>query len=569
MSAHVDVPSSPAPPAQAARKFILRLCTKNPFYVISAALFLLGLWISFPVQDEQEETWALMIGLTGYTLLLALTAFLLVRFGNVWDDVRTVLLLVVLMFLATSVTFDQVLATHPLRGFACYLGGLLFAIAVSEGILRGTGLILRGWFRLPYYVILSLFFLYPVALSPLLEYPPREELLWSIFSFSALAGLAFLTLLPAIRRGPDYVRDNGSPWIWPYYPWSLFVFLGVAVVGRAFLLCWSMHRIRLHEVAGLVFGPYFLVPFGLAVAVLLLEMGLVSRSRTLLRIALVLPLALAALTLTGHRLDDSVYRRFLGMFENRLGLLPLYAAILGATAFYAFAALRRVPLALEYFTVALAALAFVDPASLNRVTIVSPQSWPLVAIAILQLSLAWHQRSSWRGLVGIGALAVIASTAIADEFGPTPLRTMINFHLAVLVILATGAIFRDELAYCLRVLGGILVFQGCLAALFNLEWYLGYFSPWMVWVYPLEMAALLTCYGLLLRHWPSLIIAALIVPCWLARFGWEGYVALKKLVPGLDYIAISLITLVLAITMSLVKSMARSRRWFGGPADSV
>mgnify|MGYP000126314188 CR=1 FL=1 len=33
----------------------------------------------------------------------------LVRFGNVWDDVRTVLLLVVLMFLATSVTFDDVL----------------------------------------------------------------------------------------------------------------------------------------------------------------------------------------------------------------------------------------------------------------------------------------------------------------------------------------------------------------------------------------------------------------------------------------------------------------------------
>ena len=32
---------------------------------------------------------------------------------RVWNDVRTVLLLVVLMFLATSVTFDELLVMHP------------------------------------------------------------------------------------------------------------------------------------------------------------------------------------------------------------------------------------------------------------------------------------------------------------------------------------------------------------------------------------------------------------------------------------------------------------------------
>jgi hypothetical protein len=68
-----------------------------------------------------------------YTLLLAVTACLLVRYVGVWDDVRTVMQLVVLMFLATSVTFDEVLARDPMRGVACYLGGLGFAAAVSEG----------------------------------------------------------------------------------------------------------------------------------------------------------------------------------------------------------------------------------------------------------------------------------------------------------------------------------------------------------------------------------------------------------------------------------------------------
>ena len=78
-----------------------------------------------------------MVGMAGYTLLLAVPACLLVRFGGVWEDVRTVLLLVVLMFLATSVTFDETLARNPELGVACYLGGLLFAVAVSEGMLAG------------------------------------------------------------------------------------------------------------------------------------------------------------------------------------------------------------------------------------------------------------------------------------------------------------------------------------------------------------------------------------------------------------------------------------------------
>ena len=77
-----------------------------------------------------------MAGLTGYTLLLAVTACLLVRWLGVWDDVRTVMLLTVLMFLATSVTFDEVLAVAPMRGIACFLAGLAFAVAVSEGMLR-------------------------------------------------------------------------------------------------------------------------------------------------------------------------------------------------------------------------------------------------------------------------------------------------------------------------------------------------------------------------------------------------------------------------------------------------
>src|SRR6516164_9631719 len=183
------------------RDWIRWVCTKNPFYVLSAGLFLAGLWMSFGDPAEDEDTWALMAGLAGYTLLLAVTACLLIRYGHVWDDVRTVLLLVVLMFLATSVTFDEVLIIDPVRGFVCYLGGFLFAILVSEAVLAGIGLRLPALFRVPYYLILALFFLYPLALRPLVDsdWPRWENLMWGLFLFSSVAGLVFLTLLPAIR----------------------------------------------------------------------------------------------------------------------------------------------------------------------------------------------------------------------------------------------------------------------------------------------------------------------------------------------------------------------------------
>ncbi len=163
--------SSSSPALGGSRGLIRWLTCNNPFYVLSAMLVCLGLWVSFGGQAEPAQTWALAAGLSSYTLLLAVTACLLVRLLGVWDDVRTVLLLSVLMFLATSVTFDQVLAVAPSRGSACFVGGLAFAVAVSEGMLRGCRLALPLAFRIPYLLILAHFFLYPVALVPLLDQP--------------------------------------------------------------------------------------------------------------------------------------------------------------------------------------------------------------------------------------------------------------------------------------------------------------------------------------------------------------------------------------------------------------
>jgi hypothetical protein len=415
MTEVIDVRVAAPPRGGGARGLIRWVCTSNPFYVLSAGLFLFGLWISFGAQEQAEETWALMSGLAGYTLLLAGTAYVLVRSFGVWNDVRTVLLLVVLMFLATSVTFDEVLVLTPERGFACYLAGLGFAVAVSEGLLRGIRLRLPAWFRAPYYLLLALFFLYPLALRPLLVWPPSEAVMWGLFGFSPAAGLVFLTLLPAIRHGSVYVRDNGSHWRWPLYPWVLFGVFGIAVPGRAFLLCHSMHLIGMGNRGRLIFGPYFLVPFGLAVAVLLLEIGLVSRRRGVLWTALAGAAGLVVLALVGHH-THPVYRRFLAVFTARLGSDPLFLTLLGLTGFYGYAALRRVPRATEALRAALAALAVVGPTTLTSGEwTLPPRPAPLVAAGMLQLGLGLWRRASWRCLVAAGCLAVVAAGVLPPE----------------------------------------------------------------------------------------------------------------------------------------------------------
>jgi hypothetical protein len=533
--------------------------TNNPFYVLSAGLFLAGLWVSFGAQSEAAETWALMSGLAAYTLLLAVTACLLVRFGNVWDDVRTVLLLVVLMLLATSVTFDEVLVTEPARGFACYLAGLLFAVAVSEGLLRGMRLKLPAWFRAPYYLILALFFLYPLALTPLLDRPHDEALLWGLFGFSSVAGLFFLALLPAVRRGAACVAANGSPWRWPLYPWALFGVLGLAVPARAFLLCWSLHLLSGGAGDQLIFGPYFLVPFGLAAAVLLLEAGIASSHRDLVAASLAAPAGLVALALFGHR-GDPIYGEFLAHFAARLGGGPLWVALLLSAGYYAYAAVRRVPAAPDALAAALVALAFVNPDALRGGALLVPRAEPLLVAAVLQLGLGTDRRDARRCLLGTAGLAAVVALALPAWAGSAGFRAWLAFHLALGGMLLIGAALDDRLARLLRGAGAALVLPACLVALLAPPVPPAGLPSWSGAAYTLVMAALLVGYGLWLGHRLSLGVAALLLACWLAGAAWWAYRALRQVVAGLDYIMLSLALFALAVLVSLAKAGALRRR---------
>ncbi len=551
-----DATAAPVPP----RNVLSWVCTSNPLYVLSAGLFLVGLRLSFGDAAREVDAAALMGGLAGYTLLLAAAALVLVRFAGVWNDVRTVLLLVVLMFLATSVTFDELLVLDPGRGVPVNVAGLAFAVLVTEGLLRGIRLRLPARFRLPYYLTLALFFLYPVALVPLLKRPHGEELTWGLFGFSTAAGLAFLTLLPAARLGPNSVRDNGSPWPWPYYPWSVFVFLGVAVVGRAFLICWSLHPLVGSDMGRLIFGPYFLVPFGLAGSAVLLEIGLQSGRRAVQAVALAIPAGLVALAAVGHR-DDPVYAGFLRAFELRLGGTPLFLAVLAAGGFYLYARMRRVPLAVDGLTAAVAALAVVGPDTLTASDLGGPLPFPVYVAGVLQLIVGMRRWNALRCLAGGLAVAAAVAVAVPEAW---PVRAAVGFHLGLAVLLGVGAAFEGAVGSTARTVGGLLILAASLGVAANPPAGL----PPSAALYPPVTVAVLAGYGRLLGHRPSVALAAVTLAGWFAVAGVRGYRSLRAEVAGLDYLVLGLALLPVAVLVSLYRSGALTRRFALGRPDS-
>jgi hypothetical protein len=522
--------------------------THNPFYAISASLVFWGLRSSFDTDAYTFHAYALMAGLVAYTLLLAVTTYVVIRFGKVWEDGRSQLLLVVLMFVAISISFDGALGRDFRIGAICDLAGLGFALLVSEGLLRGLSLRLPAGFRLPYYLLLALFFLYPVAVRWSFPdwYDPRVP--WALAAFPVLGGLVFLTLLPAICRGSGYVRDNGSPWPWPWYPWVLFLLLGLGVCGRSYYLCVSMHQ------AGgftTVFAPYFLVPPLLAGGILLLEIGLVARSRTVVQAAMLMPVALVLLAMISP--SGKLSTRFLQTLTDALGASPLWMTAVAIAAFYAWTAWRRVPLAVDILCAALAGLVIIGPRTVNVDTLADPCWLPIVVVGLVQGWIAAGRRSGLRWLLAGGCIVAALMIALRDtgfngHYGAAPA------HLFLGVLLVVGALARGPLGRLLQHVGAVAILGATTLVLVGGSKLLDDVpSGWLI-AYPAMAITLAILYGWLVSNWIYFATAAACLACWAGSASTHAYRQLRQTMAGLDYILWGLAFLLVALLISLLKT---------------
>lgn len=534
--------------------------THNPFYVLSAALFFWGLRVSFDttrvgVFEGLGQSIGLTAGLMGYTLVLAVTTFLVIRFGKVWEDGRSQLLLIVVMLLAISVSFDNTFNCSVRAGVLSALSGLAFSLLVSEGLLRGLRLRLGAGLRLPYYLILALFYLYPIPLGMMLKDPYDPAVPWVLLAFPAAAGVAFLSLVPAIRRGPEYVRNNGTPWDWPWFPWVLFFFLGLGICGRSYYLCVSMH---LTGGRAAVFAPYFLVPFFFALSVLLLEIALVSRSKVMPRIALAAPLGMLALALAGCS-QEKVPLEFLAMFVETLGATPLWITMLFVAAFYVWAVVRRVPLAVEALTATLLALAFVGPATLDLDSLIAPQPSPIFLAGVLQSGVALWRRSSLRCLVGACSLAAAAALQYPAEWTAGH-PWIVSCHGALIALLTVGAAFDDAFARFLRGVGAVGVSCAGVAALTMDAAWMSEIPREVLILYPIAMIGIAVAYAYLVRSRLYLAAAAVTTATWISLAAVQFYRYLGQVIVGLNYLAWALVSFLAAVLISLMK-IGALRQW--------
>jgi hypothetical protein len=428
----------PVPGQDCAHSWLRFIYNHNPFYVVSAALVLYGLHVSFRDNLNPTDGWRFTQLLMGYILLLAATGVLVVRLGQVWEDARTLILLVALLMVALASSFDRVCLDNEYQGARFLACGLAFSLVLSELLLR----VLRLRFPLPYrmafYSLLALLFAYPAWLGHLSLEDRVDAMAWYVMGFPTFAGLMFAMLAPAARRRGRDVLNNGTPWGWPLYPWSLFVLLGVGVVLRAYAMSMAFDPTK-GDASG--FQLYFLVPFVLSWILLWFEGSDQSKSESRF-LAAILPLMLLVMALPGASASAS-QARYLELLQAAIGSpIQITAALL--IAYYTYLWLRGNRSAELGLLAALGVLAMVDERTVNIDTLAPFNIVPIVAAAALLAFCSWRYKNSIRLAVS-AVLCVGCASLVWQHTTFLAFRGYLPIHVLVVTFAALGLLYHDWL----------------------------------------------------------------------------------------------------------------------------
>ena len=521
------------------------ICTHNPFYAISAALVFAGLRISFGPNGHSQHAWGVAAGMGGYILLLAVTTLLLVRFVKAWDDIRSLLLLIVLLMVAVSCSVDEILIANYAQGAMWLLSTWGFAVLVSEAVLHGLGIRLPMRFRVPYYALLTLHFVYPLAIVGA-DFAPRSHALhWMLLGFPIATSIAILMLIPAARAGGALVARNGTPWRWPWFPWPVFVTLGLFAGWRTYSLCIAFDA---WPGTANVFGPYFLALPCLAAGAVLLEVGIQARNRLATSLGLLAASAVPLLSILSRH--DAAYDHFVNAFTVNLGCTPLFALMCLAASFYAIAAARRVQGAADFLSASLAAFCLVNPGFVHGDAYVYHTALYLMAVAALQMVVAVLKGTSSRALISTAA----ATASVTLFFHQQP--TVVAAAIAQVLIVASAlvaAVFDDRLARWLRSRAVVPL------VIVNVLWMMGLgpqllgWPHWAVMLYPVAWIAFAILYGAVTRCRGYFRAAVVIASVWLGVYGTQEYRDLREHVAGLDLLAGGSVFFGMAVLVSLHK----------------
>jgi len=498
--ASIEQLPAPAQPS-AAQDWWRVLYNHNPFYVISALLTLYGLHVSFADGLDPTQGWLLMRLLVGYMLLLAAAAILIVRYGKVWEDARTLVLLVALLMIAMSASFDRVCLDDSNVGARFLLAGFIFSVTLCELIIRGLQVPLPWTYRGPCYAAMAILFAYPPYLGHLSLDDQERKMAWLVLALPTLLAATALMLIPAVRRRGTELRRHSAPWPWPWYPMSWFVILAVGGVLRAFSLGISFEKEKGFS-SGLQF--YAFIPLALAATLLWVE-GSHRRNPWRSAIGVGLPIAMLFFALPGYHTSDvqSFYRMLL---QTTVGS-PLQLAGWLITVYFVYLWLRRVAGAEGGLLATLAVLSWAGPNTVSLDTLAPLQPLPAAAVGLLLLSRGWWLNSSFRlalftGYASLGAAIMLHGTPITFANGYLP------WHFFVLTFLCLGLLYRDEFAkWIAETSPGFFVFLALVALFLNRSLFTAA-TPAANALVALLLSAIAACYWRRQRHTANLVALA-------------------------------------------------------------
>ncbi len=248
----------------------------NPFYLLSAACILHSSCWSLPGRDTGFPSLVVMGLVAGYTLVLAIITLIVVRRWQVWDDARSMLVMLLLLCVDLALLADEWVIVKPEQGWWLLAGGFLFSVGLTELIHRNLRLGLSWVWLGPHYLQLGLIYFWPylVVCVPA-DHPLRRGLIHLYF---VVVGFSFLLLWFAARRGP--ARMSMPPgWKWPIHPWSWFIVNTFSCLARGYALALSLDPVfnlpndaAMHQLHSIVDG-HFLTPLLLAWGLVVFECG--------------------------------------------------------------------------------------------------------------------------------------------------------------------------------------------------------------------------------------------------------------------------------------------------------
>ena len=403
-------------------------------------------------------------------MLLAAVALVIVRKGSVWDDARMIMLVLRLIFSAMSVCFDELVVRHSTAGLRLSICGLLMCVGTSEFLLHGLRMRFPAALRIVYYLMLAQLFVYPSLMAWVLNHAAWMlrgndfALEWGLFCHSLVSGLLIASLAHQIRGGSQTFRDNGTPWSWPLYPMTLFVFLAAGLGWRNYLLSVTFGILNYQGI--------YLLPFAAGGVVLLGEVARRYPGRKLSLAALTAPASLVLLAFPG---SAGPAETDFGLELIRLAGSPAWLVSWGLVLYYFYAVLRGIRGAQLALSASLVWVAFLSPSALFGVQFTVPSAWPLCLLALQQLMLGWPQRNSARLMAATAALCIAVVSGWPQLWTLGAPSGAVLLHAIWLSALLVGALCGDPFSAALRLTAAVATGGLCLVP------WLACQTPWPAW----------------------------------------------------------------------------------------